>query len=74
MRIKSEPERDINELIKYCNFDSLPNLLKNRKICLNNIMKAELERRMYDKNDKCMATFCRNCCYIHYGNTSCNNC
>ena len=67
-------ERDISNLIKSCCFEFLPNLLKNRKICLNDIMKKELQSRILNKNDPCVKEFCVNCCFINYGNTLCKIC
>jgi len=67
-------KREINLLISSCNFDFLPALIKNRKICLNDIMVKELENRKFDMNDKCVKQFCLNCCFINYGNHYCKLC
>jgi hypothetical protein len=69
-----KPKKDIKQLIKSCNFDFLPKLLQNRTICMNEIMRKELDTRRYDKSDQCVKEFCGNCCYINYGNRDCNIC
>jgi hypothetical protein len=66
-------KRDISKLISACNFDFLPKLLKNRKICLSDIMKKELEGKTY-KDEECVKEFCFNCCFINYGNPNCKIC
>jgi len=72
--IDNNLKRDINLLISSCNFDFLPALLKNRKICLNDILVKELENRKFDFNDICVKQFCLNCCFINYGNNHCQVC
>ncbi len=74
MKQRSEVKREFSNLIKSCSFEFLPKLLKNRKICLNEIMMKEIQLRMLNRNDECVKEFCINCCYINYGNASCKVC
>lgn len=74
LKIKNENERNINLLISSCSFEFLPALLKNRKICMNDILVKELENRKFDISDSCVKEFCLNCCYINYGNKNCKVC
>jgi hypothetical protein len=67
-------KRDINQLISACGFEFLSKLLQNRKICLNEILMKELQSRNMKRDDDCVKQFCLNCCFMNYGNTTCNIC
>ena len=54
--------------------DFLPPLLKNRKVCMNDMLKREIKERVSDPNDICIKEFCENCCFINYGNIQCKIC
>lgn len=65
----NNPIHSIHNLIYKCGFDFLPKLLKNKKICLNQMMIREISKRKKDSD--CLIEYCYNCCQDNYSNEQC---